>query len=229
MIPVRVVLVEDHAMFREMFAFVLEREPGFEVVAQAGSLSEAREKIEDLGEGGVDVAVVDLHLPDGNGTELIAEFCGQDASCAALVLTASLDLAVYGRAVGAGAAGVLHKSAGMKEVADAVGRLAAGEALLSQGEAVKLLRLADRERTQGRETRSAFEQLTPREKDALQALAEGMGDREIADVMGVGLGTARGYVAGMLRKLGARSRLQALVFAVRHGFVRIEPAQAPPE
>jgi two-component system nitrate/nitrite response regulator NarL len=225
---VRVLLLEDHAIFRELFASAFDREPGFEVVAQADTLAGAREALEDLGEGGVDVAVVDLRLPDGDGTDLIGELRAGNPHSAALILTASLDLAVYARAVRAGAAGVLHKSASVGEVMDTIRCLAEGEALLSQKEAVELLRFADRERTEGREARWAFEQLTSREKDVLEALAEGLGDKEISARLGVGVGTVRGYVASMLSKLGVHSRLQALVFAVRHGFVHIGPEEGTP-
>jgi CheY-like chemotaxis protein len=70
---VRVLLLEDHAIFRELFASAFDQEPGFEVVAQAGTLAGARQALEELGEGGVDVAVLDLRLPDGDGTDLIGE------------------------------------------------------------------------------------------------------------------------------------------------------------
>jgi DNA-binding NarL/FixJ family response regulator len=213
---VRVLLVEDHAIFRELFASVFHREPGFEVVAQAGSLAEAREVLE-----GVDVAVLDLRLPDGEGTDLIGELRAKNPHVVALLLTASSDLAVYARAVAAGAAGVVHKSVYVGEVMDAIRRLAAGEALLSQEEVVQLLRFAERERAQSREALASFEQLTPREWEVLRALAEGMNDKEIAERLYIGVGTARSHVARMLTKLGVHSRLQALVLAARHGFVTI--------
>lgn len=214
----RVLLVEDHEIFRELFASAFEREPGFEVVAQAGTLAEAREVLE-----GVDVAVLDLRLPDGDGTDIIGELREKNPHGVALVLTASMDLAIYARAIAAGAAGVLHKSAGVEEVMDAMRRLAEGEALLSQDEVVRLLRVLDRERARSREARASFERLAPRERDVLRTLAEGLNDKEIAERLNVGLGTARGYVAGMLRKLGVNSRLQAVVWAARHGFVEIGP------
>lgn len=219
---VRVLLVEDHAIFRELFATAFEWEEGFEVVAQAGSLAEAGERLGEL-PGGVDVAVLDLGLPDGDGTEIIGELRAKNPHAVALVLTANLDIESRARSVAAGAAGVLHKSASIDEVMDAVRRLSEGEVLLSQNEVVELLRHADRERMLARETEMAFGGLAPRESDALEALAEGMNDKEIAARLNVSVGTARGYVAGMLRKLGAHSRLQALVLAVRHGFVEIGP------
>ena len=215
----RVLLVEDHAVFRELFASSFDRQPGFEVIAQAGSLAEARRSLAEI--EGVDVAVLDLHLPDGEGTEIIGELRTQNPNSVALVLTASLDLATYARAVEAGAAGILHKSLGVEEVMDAMRRLTEGEALLSQDEVVTLLRILDRQRAHSREAQRVFEQLAPREREALETLAEGMGDKQIAQRLGVGLGTARGYVKGMLQKLGVHSRLQALVFAARHGLVEI--------
>jgi len=90
-----------------------------------------------------------------------------------------------------------------------------------------LLCLADRERTRSREARLAFGRLTPRERDVLHALAEGLGDKEIARKLGCGLGTVRGHGSKMLQKLGANSRLQALIYAARHGFVRIGGSEEP--
>jgi DNA-binding NarL/FixJ family response regulator len=221
-VTVRVLLVEDHAIFRELFASSFEREPGLEVVAQAGSLAVAREALE-----GVDVAVVDLGLPDGDGTDLIGELREKNSHAATLVLTASLDPGVHARAVAAGAAGILHKSVGVAEVTDAIRRVAGGEVLLSSDEVVTLLRLADRERSRGREARLTFGRLTRREWDVLHALAEGLGDKEIARKLGCGLGTVRGHGSRMLQKLGANSRLQALIYAARHDFVRIGGPQEP--
>ena len=216
---VRVLLVEDHAIFRQLFASAFDREEDFEVVGQAGTLAQTRALLDK----NVDVAVVDLHLPDGDGTEIISELREENPHGVVLVLTASLDPAVYARAVEAGAAGVLHKSASIEDVMEAVRRLGAGEVLLSQEEVVSLLCVLDRERAQGLEAQRAFECLAPREREVLRALAEGMNDRQIAQRLNVGLGTARGYVKGMLSKLGVHSRLQALVFAVRYGFVEIGP------
>ncbi len=216
---VRVLLVEDHAVFRELFASVFDLQPDFEVVGQAATLAQARTMLEMK----VDVGVVDLNLPDGDGTDIIAQLRRENPHAVVLVLTASLDPALYARAVEAGAAGVLHKSSSVEEVMDAVRRLASGEVLLSQEEVVRLLRVLDRERAQGREAQACFECLAPREREVLLALAEGMNDKEIAQKLNVGVGTARGYVKGMLTKLGVHSRLQALVYAVRYGLVEIGP------
>jgi DNA-binding NarL/FixJ family response regulator len=212
----RVLLVEDHASFREAAASVFEREPGFEVVGQAGSLAEARGRLH-----GVDVAVVDLYLPDGRGTTLIEELRQANPTAQALVLSASFERVQIARAVEAGAAGILHKSVGIDQVIDAVRRLRAGETLMPLEEAVELLRFAGAQREQEHEARLAIAELTPREREVLEALAEGLDGREIAEKLNISVPTERNHMASVLAKLGVHSRLQALIFALRHGVVEI--------
>ncbi len=212
-----ILLVDDHAAFRQPLRFFLERDPEFTVVAQAGSLAEARGMLE-----GIDVAIVDLDLPDGSGAEFVDELRAANPRARTLVLTADADRKVHARAVEAGACGVLHKTVLISDVVDAVHRLLAGESLLSQNETIELLRLADREREQNKEAQRAIESLTSREREVLQALADGLSDKEIAEHLYVGAGTVRNHVTSILRKLDVHSRLQALVFAVRHGAVEID-------
>jgi two-component system nitrate/nitrite response regulator NarL len=212
----RVLLVDDHATFREPLAFMFDREPEFEMVAEAGTLAEARRMLE-----GIDLAVVDLDLPDGDGTELIGELRAANPRGMVLILTASADREVHARAVEAGACGVLHKSVRIKDVIGAAQRVMAGEPLLSPNEIIELLRLASRQRERDYEAQRAVEQLTPREREVLQALAEGMSDKEISECFHIGVGTVRNHIVSIFAKLGVHSRLQALVFAVRHGVVEI--------
>lgn len=212
----RILLVEDHASFRQTLAVLFEHEPGFRVAGQAGTLAEARRLLQDVE---VDMAVVDLSLPDGEGTDLIEEIGDEETGLTALVLTASVDRADHARAVEAGAAGVLHKSADVDEIVDAMRRLAAGETLLSRGEITELLRLAVRHREQELQARSAVERLTPREMEVLAALSEGLSNKEIAGRMHISVETERSHMMNILTKLGARSRLQALILAARHGIV----------
>jgi DNA-binding NarL/FixJ family response regulator len=218
---IRVLLVDDHATTREPLAFMLEQEPDLTVVAQAGSVNEGRRALWEKG-ATVDVAVVDLGLPDGSGEELIPVLRAAYPRAAALVLTYFSDRERLARAVEAGASGVLHKSASVEEVIEAVRRLHSGEQLLSLEEVFDALRLVDQERRKDREVRLTFEKLTDRELEVLHALAEGLSDREIAERFHVGTATVRTHVTSVLTKLGATSRLQALVLAVRYGIVTID-------
>ena len=215
----RILLVEDHASFRQTLAFILGQETEFEVVAQAGSLAETRRQASGLE---ADLGVIDLSLPDGEGTELIGELREANRDFAALILTASLDKTEHARAVEAGAAGVLHKSADVDEILDATRRLAAGETLLSPQELGELLRLAGQSREEEREARASVGQITPREKEVLQALAEGLSNKEIAARLHVSVDTERTHMMNILNKLGVHSRLQALLLAARHGLVELK-------
>jgi DNA-binding NarL/FixJ family response regulator len=218
---IRIMILDDHDTFRDPLAFMLQREPDLTVVARPRSLYEASEILEDA-EFAVDVALVDLNLPDGSGADLIKELRDSRPHATALVLSATADQRHLATAIEAGAAGVMHKSAPMGELVEAVRRLATGDQLLSQEDVIEALRFLTRERESHREARVASERLTPREREVLQALAEGSSDREIARRLHVGEGTVHSHVTNILSKLEVSSRLQALVFAVRHGVVTIE-------
>jgi DNA-binding NarL/FixJ family response regulator len=215
---VRVLLVEDHATVREAIASTLEREAGFEIVGQAGSLAEARRI---LGAQPVDVAVMDLGLPDGYGADLIPELREASPQAQALVLSASLDRSQIARAVQNGAAGILNKTAHLDQVVDSVRRLMRGETLLPLEEVVELLRFASTRREQEYDARQAIARLTSREIEILQALAEGLDSEGVARKLNIALRTVRNHVSHIMTKLGVHSQLQALVFAVRYGVVKI--------
>ena len=214
----RLLLVEDHASFRQTLALVFDAEPDFEVVAQAGTVAEARKVMRDRE---ADLAVVDLSLPDGEGIELIEDLREANPHFAALILTASLDRAEHARAVEAGAAGVLHKSVDVDEILDSTRRLGAGETLLSPEELVELLRIAGQSREEEREARASIEQLTRREREVLTALSEGLSNKQIAERLHMSVDTERTHMMNILNKLGVHSRLQALLFAARHGLVEL--------
>ena len=218
-IGVRVLLVEDHAAIREALASTFERE-GFEVVGQAGSIAEARGMLEDS-EHPIDVALIDLGLPDGYGAELIEELREAHPNAQALVLSATLDRATVARAVQLGAAGVLSKTTHLQEVVDGVRRLRRGQTLMALEEVVELLRFAGSRREEEHEAHQTIEKLTPREIEVLEALAEGLDSEGIAEKLNIALRTERNHMASILRKLGVHSQLQALVFALRHGLVEI--------
>ena len=118
--PLRVMLVEDHAAFRQALAFLLTNEPDLEVVAQAGSLAEAREA---LAEEGLDVAVLDLALPDGDGSDLIVELRRRNPGVSVVVLSAAMGPGVLDEAVEAGADAVLDKIESLPTIAYEVRRL----------------------------------------------------------------------------------------------------------
>lgn len=120
----RVMLVEDHLAFRHALAYLLGREPDLEVVAQAGSLAEAREALPV--EGALDVAVLDLVLPDGEGSDLIGELRRRNPGISVLVLSAAMGPGDLDEAVKAGVDAVLDKVESPRTIAEEVRRLGEG-------------------------------------------------------------------------------------------------------
>src|SRR5829696_952977 len=214
---IRVLLVDDHLSFRQPLAFMLMREPDITIIGQAGSVAEARPLLPEA-----DIALIDLDLPDGEGTDLIQELHAVNPRATALVLTGSASNLDMPRAVEAGAAGVMHKTRPVSEVTDAIRRVHAGESLLSVRETIELLRFITRQREQQRAIQATIERLTPREREVLQALAAGLSDREIAHQFHVSTETVRTHMVNLLSKLGVDSRLKALVFALQHDLVTIK-------
>jgi DNA-binding NarL/FixJ family response regulator len=222
-----ILLVDDHAAFRQSLAFMLDREPDLRVVAQAGTLAEARSRL-----AGVDVAIISLGLPDSDSVQLFGALRSANLIGLALILRASpaelslifdpgTDHQVVEYAVKGSTTGVLNKSAGIEEIIDVVRRVSAGEPLRTTRKIVSLLETSGRQNALDREARVVLDRLTPREREVLQALAEGLTDKDIALRLHIGNETARTHMVNILRKLEVDSRLQAVVLAVRYGAVTI--------
>jgi DNA-binding NarL/FixJ family response regulator len=221
---IRVMLVEDHASSREPLAFMIEQEPDMTVVAQAGTLAQAREGLAVVAPI-LDYAIVDLELPDGEGADVIRGLRAANRRIQALVLSAYTDLDHVSLAVEAGAAGVVHKTARIAEVIGAIRRLEAGEPLLSAAEMVELCRVGRDRRRAREEAATMLAKLTPREMEVLRALAEGLSDKQIAERLYVGDGTVRSHLVNVFAKLEVASRLEAVLFAIRHSAVEVgEPS-----
>jgi DNA-binding NarL/FixJ family response regulator len=216
--PIRLVLIDDHLSYRHAVGFMLSREADLRVVAQAGTRAEARAVLRDHG-AEIDVALIDLDLPDGSGVGLIHDLRVRNPEAVALVVTGSTSPRDRAFAVEAGATGVLHKSLDVADIAAAVRQARGGESLIPPREIVDLLRAAGRLRTVEQAGRSALARLTDREREVLRELADGRSDKEIAERLGVSAKTARGHVVNLLGKLGVDSRLQAVILAARLGAV----------
>ena len=214
--PIRLLLIDDHAAFRIPLALVLERERDLIVLSQVGSLSEARTKLPEIA-GMVDIALVDLHLPDGNGVEIVRDVRATNPEGQVIVLTADTDNRHHARAIEEGAVGIISKSVQPFEIVEAIRRAHAGEAVQPVQDILDLLRLAGAERERGREVQETLAQLTSREREVLAALAEGLDNKAIAERLYISPDTARTHVVKVIAKLGVDSRLQAAIFAIRHG------------
>ncbi len=205
--PIRILVVEDHALVREGTAELLERSPDLAVVGQAASAEEALPLLHRLHP---DVTLVDVELPGMNGIAFAQAVGQQDAATRILILSAYDDYAYVIGALEAGVAGYLLKTASARELSDAV-RTAAGGALVLDESISR--RLTRRWRSGPGESSPA---LTARETDVLRLVAQGLPNKQIARELGLGLRTVESHVSSVLSKLGLTSRTEAALYAVSH-------------
>jgi len=212
--PIRVLVVDDHDLFRAGLASLLAAQPDIEVVAQASG-----------GRGGVrlaqelrpDVVLMDVRMPDVEGPEATREILELNPSIRVLALTVVSDDADVAAVVEAGACGFLAKDTPIEGVVVAVRAAAQGVAWLSPRAAEVVL---GRMRRNGREPKpdpGPIDQLSARELEVLRLIASGMENAEIAETLGISPRTAKNHVSNILSKLGLPSRIQAAIYAVRRG------------
>jgi DNA-binding NarL/FixJ family response regulator len=208
--PYRVLIVEDHQVVAEGLAALLNEHPELRVVALAGSVGEV-EHLSDVER--VDVVLCDFWLPDGTGAEAVAAVRSHQPEAAIVFLSADQSDQVILTALEAGAAGYLIKSAGGADVADAVRKAVDGEILVPARQLAKLLSRRREESRRSQEHARRLDSLTPRERQILSLMTEGMDNRDIARELSISYTTVRSHVRHLLSKMGARSKLEAVVRA----------------
>ncbi|MCB1608348.1 MAG: response regulator transcription factor [Xanthomonadales bacterium] len=207
--PLRLLLVDDHAVVRDGLAAIMQTEPGIELVGTAGSGEEALAVAERRS---CEVALVDLLLPDMDGVELTGRLCQRHPGIAVILLTSVADPQRARAALDAGARGYLLKDSGADSLISALRAAARGETVLAQGVAKSM--------TRDNGTHDPIGSLSLRERDVLQLIAEGRNNAEIANCLGIGETTVKTHVGNLLAKLEVSDRTQAAVFAWRHGLVK---------
>ncbi len=215
---IRVAIVDDQALMRDGFTMILDAQPDIEVV---GDAENGRLGVELCRRTRPDVVLMDIRMPVLDGLEA-TKLIVADEHCATKVLvltTFDLDEYVYG-AMRAGASGYLLKDTPAKELVAAVRVIAAGDALLSPSVTKRLIEEFARQPEPESLSATLPDDLTEREHEALELLARGLSNREIAAAMFVGEATAKTHVSRLLTKLGVRDRVQAVVLAYETGVVR---------
>ncbi len=217
---IRVLLADDQDLVRAGFRLILELADGVEVVGEAG---DGREAVRLARELEPDVVLMDVRMPEVDGIEATRRLLRAGVDTRVLVLTTfDLDEYVYA-AVRAGASGFLLKDVPRDELVRAVRTVARGEALLAPAITQRLIEKF-MARPDPRAAAPALDELSARELEVLRLLARGLSNAEIASELIVGEATVKTHVARILRKLGLRDRVQAVVFAYETGLV--EPGVA---
>lgn len=211
---IHVILVDDHLMFAESLARLLDDESDITVAGLAASAAAARRLVLEVPSN---VALLDYHLPDLDGVSLARDLLAARPGLAVIILTGADDDQLMLAAIQAGCSGFLTKDRAASEVAAAVRGAAAGEALISAQTLARLLPLLDRTDEPPRAS------LTDRERDLLERMARGMTNKAIAEDMYLSVNTVRNYAQSVLSKLGAHSKLEAVSLAVRYGVITYPP------
>ncbi len=207
---IRVFLVDDHDVVRRGLRALIEDEDDIEVVGEAGSAGMALAGIDRADQ--VDVAILDVRLPDGNGVEVCREIRSRRPEVGCLMLTSHADDEALFDAIMAGAAGYLLKEVRDQDLVTAIRRVAAGESLIDPaltGKVLERLRKGDEE-----DPRIAA--LTDQERTILGHITDGMTNRQIAEAMHLAEKTIKNYVSGILTKLDMQRRTEAAVFWSQH-------------
>ncbi|GAB4586253.1 response regulator [Nocardia sp. IFM 10818] len=213
---IRVLVADDHEMFRTALCALIDRAPDLVCVAE---VADGRSAVSEIARTTPDVAILDLRMPKLDGISAISEIVAATRNTRVLVLTTYDSDDHLRRALEAGASGFLLKSLPPEEVLAAVRIAARGDTFIDPS---VTRRLAARIATglSATPTPPELDLLTSREHEVLELLAEGYSNIEIASELGVGEQTVKSHVSRLLAKLGLRDRVQAVVYAHRHGVAR---------
>ena len=220
--PIRVLLVDDHAMLRAGFRTILDIQPDITVVGEASTGAEAVAAAAELRP---DVISMDVQMPDMDGIEATRRIVADPSVHAAVAIVTTFDRDDYlFAALDAGAGGFLLKNGGPEDLIAAVRTLAAGSGMLAPEVTRRVIqRYAAPEEEPAAPASDAIavdalsEPLTEREAEVLHLMAEAMSNAEIGARLYIGEATVKTHVSRILQKLGARDRVQAIVLAHRHG------------
>jgi DNA-binding NarL/FixJ family response regulator len=214
---IRVLICDDHALFRRGLVMVLESEDGIEVVAEAEDGEDAVAKAEDAAP---DVILMDVRMPKMSGIEATRAIADAVPTAKILMLTVSDEEEDLYEAVKAGATGYLLKEISIEEVANAIRAVTTGQSLISPSMASKLLSEFNNLAKQAQQKVLA-PRLTDRELQVLKLVAQGLSNREVAEQLFISENTVKNHVRNILEKLHLHSRMEAVVYAVREKLLDI--------
>ena len=216
---IRVLLADDHALFREGVRSLLEAQPGFEVV---GEVEDGRSAVQQALALRPDVVLMDITMPRLDGVEATRQITARDSSVRVLMLTMHDNEEVFFRALGAGAAGYVLKRSGGHELINAIRSTHEGNSYLSPFLAKALmtdyLQRVDRSGDEG----AAPKRLSAREQEVLKLIAEGHSSREIAAMLDLSVKTVHNHRTRLMTKLNIHRNADLVKYAIRLGMVGVE-------
>ncbi len=221
---VRIVIVDDHALFRVGIRQILEREPDFEIVAEA---DDARSAMDAAFATNPDVILMDLSLPSPGGIETTQRVKRELPAAAIVVLSTEEDEDALFDAIKAGAAAFILKDIAPEDLVMVIRRVVAGEYLINDkvfskpAVASRVLKEFRELAVYGQEAAPIFAPLSPREVEILDNIAQGMTNKQVAYALSISEQTVKNHMSSILRKLSVNDRTQAVVYAMRQGWIRM--------
>ncbi|MFQ5847043.1 MAG: response regulator [Candidatus Methylomirabilales bacterium] len=211
--PIRILLADDQTLFRESLANFLTRKEGLKVVGMASDGKEAVEKARELLP---DLILMDIYMPELNGFEATKQIKAELPRVKIVILTVAAEDRHVFEAVKAGAEGYLLKDIKPEELLEILRGISRGEPPISRSTAAKIL--TEFARTVREELRSGTG-LTTRERQILEFLARGQANKEIAAELSISEATVKKHLGNIMEKLHLENRVQAAIYAVKHGLV----------
>jgi DNA-binding NarL/FixJ family response regulator len=217
--PIRILIADSQPLFRTGLRRALEAEPDLGVVGETGDGDEAVELARSLGP---DLLLLDPEMPRTDGLEALERLNGLDKTLSTILLTASLDHARLVEAVRLGVRGVVSKDASRELLLKAIRSVLAGQYWLGREEVADVVRTLletspDLNGRNGRNGRKTALPLTPREREVVSAVVQGLSNREIATRLSVSEDTVKHHLTNIYDKLGLSSRVELVVYALSHG------------
>ncbi|PLC50766.1 DNA-binding response regulator [Pollutimonas subterranea] len=211
---IRILLIDDHSLFRSGVRLLLQRQPDFDMVGEAADGLEGIKRAKALMP---DVILLDLNMPGLSGLETLQLLVQDVPDCAVLILTVSEEAEELGQALRDGAAGYLLKNIDADALTAAIRRVAAGEAVITESMTAKLVAQFRSHTPSDSSADAERARLTAREREIVQCLARGESNKVIARNLNVAESTVKIHIQNILKKLNLSSRVQVAVYAVGHG------------
>jgi DNA-binding NarL/FixJ family response regulator len=219
-----ILIVDDHALFRVGIANILGREPDFDVVGEA---DDSRSAVDRALETSPDIILMDLSLPAPGGIETTQRIKRELPSTGIIVLAVSEDEDALFDAIKAGAAAFILKDVGPDDLVTIIRRVVSGEYLINDkvfakpSVASRVLKEFRELAVYGQEAAPIFAPLSPREVEILDNIAQGMTNKQVAYALSISEQTVKNHMSSILRKLSVNDRTQAVVYAMRQGWIRM--------
>lgn len=211
---IRMVIVDDHALFREGLSSIIQIESDIEVSGLAGTVQEAVKTVRELKP---DIVLMDFTLPDGTGADATRLILGEHPDCKIIFLTMSEEDENLFAAIRSGAKGYLLKNMSPSKLVTAIRSVQRGESALSRSMTLRLMEELSRTEEPEHLEDQWLERLTQREQDVLRVLASGKSNKEIANHLYISENTVKYHVHSILDKLNLTNRKAAAAFAKEHG------------